>query len=368
MPRTRQGTDTLARRLVIGGLFAGWLWIAWASLPYAFGTRLHPFVVEKLPHSIDRFWRAVLHVHVASALIGLPACAALLSETLRRRALRVHRLLGRVAATVLLFGLVPTGSILAFTATGGIASTLGFLLSGAITAVAMVLAVAAARRGEIAEHQRAIRHVVGQMSVAVISRALLVAAGFFDLDPTLAYLGSLWLPVLGVAWAAERLSRPEPHAQPRGALMHAAASRLVLLLPLALAVPRAAQAAPATAEAATAQLDRALLTPLATRDSETSRFSRASRPPAERRVRLTQTSPTTDATGAAFFAFAVDTRWSRGLGAGTEWAKGEIIGCVYPTTGEIYVDQGGTFMAASWLFGESADDPRPTVCQPPRAS
>jgi hypothetical protein len=49
----------------------------------------------------------------------------------------------------------------------------------------MVQGVLAARRRDFASHERAMRHVVAQMSVAVSSRAMLLALDAIGFDPEL---------------------------------------------------------------------------------------------------------------------------------------------------------------------------------------
>ena len=50
------------------------------------------------------------------------------------------------------------------------------------------------------------RHLFAQMSVAVTSRALLVALDALGVDPDVAYVVALWGPVLGSAGVVEVLS------------------------------------------------------------------------------------------------------------------------------------------------------------------
>src|SRR5262249_41729045 len=64
----------------------------------------------------------------------------------------------------------------------------------------------AARRRDLVSHGRSMRHVVGQMSVAVVSRALMVGFDAAGLDPDLAYVVSLWGPVLAAVAVVELLS------------------------------------------------------------------------------------------------------------------------------------------------------------------
>jgi hypothetical protein len=117
-----------------------------------------------------------------------------------------HRRLGRVGGVLVLFALVPSGVVLAFDAKGGRIVTAGFLLSAAIVGWFMVRGVAAARRHDVPSHQRAMRHVLGQMSVAVTSRAMLLGFDAAGVNPDLAYVVALWVPVLASAAVVEMLS------------------------------------------------------------------------------------------------------------------------------------------------------------------
>ncbi|HTQ02877.1 MAG TPA: DUF2306 domain-containing protein [Polyangiaceae bacterium] len=192
----------MPRRFFLLLMLAGSLFIAAGSLAYFDFETLPPFVVEKLPLRFETLYLFALRVHVASAAVAFPLCLALVTRTLQRRP-RLHRWLGRVAGVVILGALVPSGAGLALAAKGGSAGTLGFLLSGAIVATAVVLGVRAARRGDLIAHRRAMLHVVSQMSVAVSSRALIVAFDRAGLDPDVAYVVALWGPVLASVAGAE---------------------------------------------------------------------------------------------------------------------------------------------------------------------
>jgi hypothetical protein len=105
-----------------------------------------------------------------------------------------------------------------------------------------------------------------------------------------------------------------------------------------------------------------LVAPLADYEASTSRFSRARLPPRERRVRITQVTPTVDAGGRPFMAFAIDARWGTG-----EWHENDIVGCAYTTSGDIFVKRGDDFRPAAILLGKPAD-PASGVCKAaPRA-
>src|SRR5580658_701957 len=160
----------LPRRLFLIVMLVGSALITASSLAYFDFDTLPPFVIEKLPVRFESLWLASLRVHVAAASVTFPLCLLLTTRALQRRR-AWHRWLGRLAGVLVLFALLPSGIVLAFDAKGGSAGTAGFLLSAAIIAWFMARGVAAARRGDVALHGRAMRHVVGQMSVAVTSRA-----------------------------------------------------------------------------------------------------------------------------------------------------------------------------------------------------
>jgi hypothetical protein len=176
------------------------------SVPYFDFETLPPFVLEKLPLRFETWWLAALRIHVAAAALSFPLCLALMTRASQRRP-RFHRLLGRFTGMLVLFALVPSGCVLAFEAKGGLIVSAGFLLSAAIVAASMVLGVKAARRRNLTSHAHAMRHVLGQMSVAVVSRAMIVALDAFGMDPDVAYVVALWVPVLASVAVVEWLSR-----------------------------------------------------------------------------------------------------------------------------------------------------------------
>lgn len=199
-------------------MMLGSLFITLASLVYFEPGTLAPFVIEKLPVRFEALWLFSLKAHVASAVLAFPLCLLLATRWLVRRK-TAHRWLGRMTGLLVVGVLVPSGIVLSLEAKGGAPVTLGFLLSAAIVLVGMIHGVLSARRGQVASHARAMRHVVAQLSVAVTSRALLI---FFDLAgvaPATAYIAALWIPVLASALVAEwasgrllfsRLSLPSP--------------------------------------------------------------------------------------------------------------------------------------------------------------
>jgi uncharacterized membrane protein YozB (DUF420 family) len=195
----------LFRRSFLAVMLIGSALITVASLAYFDFDTLAPFVIEKLPVRFEALWLASLRVHVAAASLSFPLCLSLMTRGLQRRA-AWHRRLGRLTGMLVLFALVPSGVVLSFDAKGGKAVTAGFLLSAAIVAACMVCGVLAARRRDFAAHRRAMRHVVGQMSVAVTSRALILGLNALGVDPDVSYVVALWGPVLASVAVTELIS------------------------------------------------------------------------------------------------------------------------------------------------------------------
>jgi uncharacterized membrane protein len=205
------------RAVAVVALVVGSALITLGSGVYFDDEELPPFVIEKLPlqasswwPTFEEIWLKALQVHVVAAAIALPGCLLLLSRTMLRQARALHRVIGRVVGAVVLVALVPSGAVLALEAKGGPPVAVGFVLSGLIVAVGMVHGIVTARRGDIVGHRRAVLHVLAQLSVAVTSRAMLFALDAASVDADLAYLVSLWLPVVASAWLVEQLVARSP--------------------------------------------------------------------------------------------------------------------------------------------------------------
>jgi hypothetical protein len=116
---------------------------------------------------------------------------------------------------------------------------------------------------------------------------------------------------------------------------------------------------PSPATKAQARVEEGLLKPLAESEGARSRFSRARPIPRERRVRITQATPTLDKSGRAFMTFAVDIRWG-----GDEWRENDIVGCVCTSNGSLFVKRGEEWRPGAFLLGKPGD-PVQGVCQAP---
>ena len=179
-----------------------------ASLSYFEEGLSHPFLQEKERLAHEGLYLVALQAHVVSAVWSLPACLLLPSRRLLRAMPRAHRWVGRITAFVVLFGLVPSGAWLSREAKGGPLGTLGFLLSGGIVGLSMVRGVRAAIARDFVAHRRWTLHVGAQLSVAVTSRALLIAFDALGVDEIVGYLIALWVPVVASAVLAQWIAKP----------------------------------------------------------------------------------------------------------------------------------------------------------------
>ena len=201
--------------LLRGGLFlAGFLGagaMAWAGRAYFAEDDLPEFVLEHLPLASglsEDLWLGALRVHVVAGCLALPACLILLSRRVLGAWPLLHRWLGRLTGVVIMLALLPSGAVLSLDAKEGWPVSVGFWLSGSVVACGMVLGVRAARRRQSVAHRRWVSHVAGQLAVAVASRVLMAALDAAAVDPGVAYLAALWIPVVLSVVIIEFLNRP----------------------------------------------------------------------------------------------------------------------------------------------------------------
>ena len=143
---------------------------------------------------------------------------------------------------------------------------------------------------------------------------------------------------------------------------------LVCAHSMTLAQPAAADEHPASVEAKNAEslVESVLIKPLAARERNRGRFTRASLPPQARRVRLLDEKPHTDANGDRFFAFAIDARQSDFLGEDEDkvpWRLAAVTGCIYVERGDIFVKSGDAYRPAAYLLGKNLKPAAQPTCQ-----
>ncbi|MDX2091801.1 MAG: hypothetical protein SFX73_28325 [Kofleriaceae bacterium] len=115
---------------------------------------------------------------------------------------------------------------------------------------------------------------------------------------------------------------------------------------------------------AVALIEDQLLRPLAAKDSERSKFSRARVPATARRVRVLDRAALVDATGKAFVRFAVDERYGWfDANDDDSWNASEITGCAYLEAREVFIERGGKIHPAAARLGKKTK-PVAGACEP----
>jgi hypothetical protein len=137
--------------------------------------------------------------------------------------------------------------------------------------------------------------------------------------------------------------------------------RLLVAVTLAL-TSSLTSAGSSTTPTTVALVHEKLIQPLAAKERDQSKFSRARLPPAERRVRLLDDKPQQDSAGEAFYAFAVDARHGWGDDDEANWSKNAITGCVYPGRGEVFIKRGNAYHPATAAVGKKTKPAPERTC------
>jgi hypothetical protein len=125
-----------------------------------------------------------------------------------------------------------------------------------------------------------------------------------------------------------------------------------------------ASAGSKTAPTPVSLVTASVIQPLAAKERDQSKFSRARLPAAERRVRVLDEKPQQDSGGEAFYTFAIDARHGWGDEDGeASWTKSAITGCVYLSRGEVFIKRGKAFHPAAAAVGKKTKAAPEKTCQ-----
>jgi hypothetical protein len=105
-------------------------------------------------------------------------------------------------------------------------------------------------------------------------------------------------------------------------------------------------------------VERALTQPLARQEARRSRLTRAEIPARARTVRILDASARRDLRGSEFFAFTIDERrgWQKVL------TENAITGCVYPSSGDVFIKRRDSYYPAGLLLGQTSKKADAHVC------
>ena len=171
------------------------LWIGHTSTQVFFvGVDRTTFMQEKVSLGFEPWfaWRALLLLHVASAVIAMIAGGVSLVFGVRQTRLVVHRWAGQIyVVAVFISGLAAVP--LTLTATGGILAICGFLLLNHAWLKTTIMSYRAARKRDIASHQKWVAWsyaiTFANMTVHILTTAM---TGLFN-SHALAYTVAIWI-------------------------------------------------------------------------------------------------------------------------------------------------------------------------------
>lgn len=210
---------TIVRWLVIV-LILRVLFTILANYPDYFPPDFDSLFLQGREQTFPGTYRLAFYVHIVSGPIILVNGLILLSDAVRRRYRRLHRMLGRAQAMLVLACLVPTSMIMCQYAFGGWPAGLSFFVLSAVTAGCTLAGVMHARRRQFHQHRRWMIRSYVLLCSAVVLRLLSGGAemiGITSHEP--AYVVVAWaswlLPLAGLE-LANRLKFDETKAQVPG--------------------------------------------------------------------------------------------------------------------------------------------------------
>ncbi|MED3966036.1 DUF2306 domain-containing protein [Niallia taxi] len=122
---------------------------------FILGANKSGFILAKVSFGdvLNQLWYIILYIHAFTSLITLAIGPFLLSSKIRIKNKERHKRIGKVYYLCLLFGGF-TGLYLAFEATGGIISTLGFGFLSIFWLVTAGIALVKIKKGQVHHHRR----------------------------------------------------------------------------------------------------------------------------------------------------------------------------------------------------------------------
>jgi uncharacterized membrane protein len=140
------------------------------------------------------WWKTAFYVHVFSAVAALFAGFTQFSKQFLREHRSWHRFIGRIYAYDILVINFPTGMILAVCANGLLPGRIAFVLLDCLWFTFTLIAVVAARNGQIARHREfMIRSYALTFSAITLRSWKLILSRSFNIDPVHLYMIDAWM-------------------------------------------------------------------------------------------------------------------------------------------------------------------------------
>ena len=179
-----------------------------ANYPDYFPPNFDSLFLEGREATLGGGYRVAFYAHILSAPVVLAGGLILLSESVRRRWPRWHRVLGRLHVALLLGVMLPSGALMSRHAFAGWPAGLSFLLLSLATAGCAVLGVASARAGRYDSHRRWMVRCYALVCSAVVLRLVSGAASAAGVtDAETAYAVAAWASWLGPLAVTEAVLR-----------------------------------------------------------------------------------------------------------------------------------------------------------------
>lgn len=152
------------------------------------------FLLLKQDYLGNVVWKAAFYTHVFSAVFALLAGFTQFSGHILKEHRFLHRIAGRLYAWNIIVINFPAGMIMAVYANGLLPSKIAFVILDCLWCWFTWQGVAAARRGDMAAHQRfMIRSYALTLSAVTLRTWKEVLSHSFDIDPLTLYMIDAWL-------------------------------------------------------------------------------------------------------------------------------------------------------------------------------
>jgi uncharacterized membrane protein len=137
-------------------------------------------------------WNAGFYGHITFGGLALLVGWVQFNKRLRNKYLKIHRIIGVIYCVAVLISSI-CGIFIAFYATGGFLTKLGFILLGLVWLCSTVYGFVSIRRGRLLEHQKFMLYSYSTCFAAVTLRLWLPILLMFIEDFIIAYTMVAWL-------------------------------------------------------------------------------------------------------------------------------------------------------------------------------
>jgi uncharacterized membrane protein len=110
------------------------------------------FLQTKQDVVFNPIWRTAFYIHIFGGMLAIVLGPLQFIKWLRSNNLVLHRIIGKIYVSAILFVAAPTGLYMAFYANGGVYSSIGFILMSALWFYTTLMAIVTIRKKKVSEH------------------------------------------------------------------------------------------------------------------------------------------------------------------------------------------------------------------------